>query len=323
MKKAAKKKQGSGKPKRVAKKSPSLTQNKDPRPLKVPRGPSSGSKHARGVCAVTDPFCPAAKNSKWPDGTCGNTMTEQFRGNVTVSTLAAGNYGITFSPTAPYGYIGSASTTATTWTTGAALNLYKPTSMLATYAQEYRVVSFGVIARSVASATTSSGLVTFGTSGNLPALSTAFTFGTELYDEVAVVALQPGMEFSWISQPRGTDAHAFKTLSTSTAGSIDWTVLNVEIVGAAASTPVINFEWFMNVEFTLGVNSSIAGLARQNPPAVPHAATAVSHVHNTLGSFVQGGVAAVEDAVMKSATKALTSIASDPFASLASLAALF
>lgn len=316
------KKKANQKPRKSKPTSASLTNNKDPRPIRPPRA-KPATAHVRGVCSVTDPFCPAAKNSKWPDGTSGNTLTEQLRGNVTITTLAAGNYAIAFSPSAPYGYLGTASSTSTTFTTGAALNLYKPSSLVATYGAEVRIVSFGVIARSVASATTSAGLVTFGTAGNMPTLSTAYTFGTELYDQVAVVALQPGMEFSWVSHPRGTDAHAFKSLSTTTSGPIDWTTLTIEITGAPASTAVLNLEWYMNIEFTVGINSALSAIAKPNPPSVPHAATAVSHVHQSVGSFIKGGVAAVEDAVMKSATDALSTLARDPFASLASLAAFF
>jgi len=83
-------------------------QNADIRPL-VPRprqkiGRTPKSNHVRGVCSVTDPFCPASKNSKWPDGTAGNTLTEQFRGNYTLSTTSAGQAFAAFGAGAPFGY---------------------------------------------------------------------------------------------------------------------------------------------------------------------------------------------------------------------------
>lgn len=282
-----------------------------------------GSSHVRSVCSITDPFCPSAKNAKWPDGTSGNTLTEQFRGNTTVSSSPNGTLGLHFAAAAPFGYNTPSAVTATTWTTGAVYNEYKADSMLETHGKEFRIVSFGVVARSVASATNAAGLVTFGTSGGTMPLSTLHNFGTELYDEVAVKALQPGMEFSWIAKPRGPEAHSFRALSTATNLLTDWTNLTIEITGATISVPVLNIEWYMNIEFSVAPNNALSAIARPNPPSIPAAATATSHVHHNLGSFFEGGVALVEKAVYDSASQALTTLTRDPFASLASLASMF
>jgi hypothetical protein len=328
-----KKSKNSKKSKR-SKKSPlnkavNLTNNASPRPV-VPRkqrvGKPSGRvvqpRHVMGVCTLTDPFCPAAKNAKWTDGTCGNTLTEQFRGNVSLSSSANGTALICFAPGAPFGYNNatagpSSATFAATYTT------YKTTSLLATYGGDFRIVSFGIIARTTASATNASGVVTFGTT-TAATVSSIVGYGTELYDEVAVKAIQPGMEFSWISQPRGSDARAFLPQTAATpASTIDWTSLFVEVVGAGASLPLLNFEWFLNIEFLPIPQSAITALAKPNPPKSTHAETAVSHVHSSLGSFIEGGVKHVEEAVAKSATTALNSIMDDPLGSLAALFAAF
>lgn len=291
------------------------------------RRPSNKSKrggvqhhHVRGVCSVTDPFCPASKNSKWPDGTSGNTMTEQFRGNAVMSSSTSGNGCAVLAPAAPYGLLISASSTASTVTMAATYALYtgSATSMLATYGQSYRIVSMGAILRCVASATNASGVITLGTTGNVP-ISTVFTLGQEYYDELQMKAIQPGMELSWIAQPKGTEARAFKDLSTATVVDNDWTNLVIELSGCPVSISMIMVEWFVNVEFILKPQMAIASCARQNPAKSASAETAVSKVHQSLGSFIEGGVKQVEQSVMNHASQALSSLMSDPLDSIASL----
>lgn len=297
-----------------------LANNVSPRPV-VPRVPRRApqASHASRVCSVTDPFCPASKGSKWPDGTAGNTLTEQFRGTVVMPSTAAGNNAYVFTSGLPYGFIPSASATSTVVTLAAAFTTYKSGSMFETYGQEYRIVSFGVIVRCIASATNASGLVTLGTTGNV-ALGSALTLGTQLYDEVIVKAIQPGMEVSWIAQPKGTDARSFNSITSASAtGALDWSELVVEMSGAPVSTNMLSIEWFINCEFTLKLNSGLSTLAKPNPPKIPAAETAVSKIHSSVGSFIEGGVKQVEDTIMNHATNALSSLMSDPLESLAAL----
>lgn len=291
-------------------------------------GRSSGrgvkSSHVRGVCSVTDPFCPASKNSKWPDGTAGNTLTEQFRGNSLLTTSADGTGGVAFAGAAPFGLLARTTSTATDLTFAATYTAYTGalTSMLATYGQEYRIVSFGVIARCVASAVNASGVVTLGTTGNVP-VSTVLTLGQEYYDELVMKAIQPGMEMAWISVPKGTGARNFVTLSTSTSVPSDWSSLVIEISGGPVSTPVLMVEWYVNVEFTLKPQQAISSLARQNPAKSVAAETSVSKIHSTVGSFIEGGVKQVEATVASAASSALSSLMDDPLESLAALFSMF
>jgi len=289
-----------------------LANNQDLRPI-VPRpmrrasgGRSIRPQHVKGVCSVTDPFCPASKNSKWPDGTSGNTLTEQFRGNVTVQVDANGNAFNCFTAAAPFGAIGSAvvagppaiATTVATYTT------YKANSMLATYGSNYRIVSAGCVVRCIASATQAAGILTLGTA-TPAAVSTAYTMGSELYSEVTVKAIQPGMEMSWVSQPGSTGARDFISQSTNTNVQSDWTAMYLEVQGATASTTPLVVEWFINVEFNpLSTSRALTAIAKTNPPKSVMAETATSTVHSSLGSFIEGGVRVVEDQIAKHATSA-------------------
>lgn len=311
----------------------SLTNNASVRDVVGPRpkrktsskkknGKGASMQHVRAVCAITDPFCPASKNSKYADGTMGNTMTEQFRGNITVSSLTASDKNlIIFSPQLIFGILQGATAAGSVVTMAASFTSYKPNSLLSTHGAVYRIVSFGVVARCVASATTASGLVTFGTSAAVPAAGGSYTTGQELYDEVTVKAIQPGMELSWISVPRGPSARNFVNFSTVSGPLVQsqWTGLFVEITGAPVATAVLSLEWFMNIEFTLNNSDPLTAVATPNPPAVSAATQAVTKIHSSLGSFVEGGVKSVEAAVEKHAKAALSSMMSDPIESIAAL----
>jgi hypothetical protein len=314
-------------------KAPSLTNNVSPRPVRPPKSrvQSSfrvGQHHVRGVCAVTDPFCPAAKNSKWPDGTSGNTFTQQFRGNTSLTADSAnGNGAFVICPQAPYGYMKhTGATTSSTVTFPAAFTPWQTagTSMLETHGDIYRIVSFGVIVRSVASATNAAGLVTLGSSGTFRQPTTTLTLGSELYDEVVIEAIQPGLEVAWIAQPRTPVARSLggQSVAAQISGN-GWSSLTIEYSGCNNSATVLNVEWFINIEFNLKANDTLAALATRNPPKAPIAETATSHVHSTLGSFVSGGVEAVEKAVADAASTALVSFTKDPLASLTSLISMF
>lgn len=276
--------------------------------------------HVRGVCAITDPFCGAAKGSKFPDGTVGNTMVEQFRGNVSLTAVATyGNALFYLNPClCPYGYGIGTGNTATTAAMPAAWTTLKPSSLFETNGKQFRIVSAGAIIRCVASATSAAGLVTFGSCPAIP-INTVITFGTELYADAQIMALQPGMSMSWISQPQGPGARDFAVAGTSTSFIGDWTNLLVEVTGSTASSVVLNVEWFVNIEFQVTTNNALTAACRSNPPAVPVASAAVSRVHSTIGSFISGGVEEVEKMVFDSAKGALNDMMSDPLASIAGL----
>lgn len=290
---------------------------KAPKSVRAPR--MAKPHHAKAVCSVTDPFCPASKGSKWPDGTSGNTLTEQFRGNYTLSSDASGNAFLNLANAAPYGLL-TGTVTGSNVTTAAAFNLYKASSLLVSYGYYYRTVSMGVVIRSVASAVNSAGLMTTGTAP-AASVSTTYSLGQEAYQEVAVKAIQPGMELSWISKPQGSGSRDMGIQSTTTILSqYDWTSLWVEVSGATPSIPILNIEWFLNVEFQpKPIDRTLASIAKPNPPKSTAAETAVSHVHNTLGSFIEGGIKSAEEAVMSAAKDALGTFMSDPLESLAFL----
>jgi len=251
-------------------------------------------------------------------------MTEQFRGNMTIGIGATGGSCTVFAAGAPWGYLTPLSVAGDVTTFKPGYDTYtNGTSMFEQFGTEFRIVSFGIVVRCISSATTAAGIVTLGTSAQIPAVSTTHTVGTELYDEVVIKAIQPGMEISWISQPRGVDARAFTAKSTVTNIVTDWTNCYVEVQGATPSSSPLNVEWYMNIEFNIKKNVNLSSVATKNPPKSVHAETAVSNVHSNVGSFIEGGVRQVEDIVMRYASTALDTAIRNPMGALEGLASLF
>jgi hypothetical protein len=307
------KKKSKGNNRKPKSQSLSLTNNKDVRrPARIRSKPSStrnvsGKALVRRTCAIVNPFCPAAKGSRWPDGLAMNTIAEQLRGNFTIPSDSAGYATTCFCAGLPYGYLQTYSRVGQAVTFNSAFTSYG-TSLAATYAQAYRIISFGCVVRNVASATNSSGLVTLGTVGVCPGPSSTITVGLEKYLEQAVVALQPGMEYSWISKPIGANAFSFTNpVSTAAGGQMAlWTSLIVEVTGGPTSQPTVNVEWFVNVEFTLPQGSAMADLAPPGASEEPFLIRSANRVIRNVGSLLEGGVDYVERSISRAATSYIT-----------------
>jgi hypothetical protein len=292
---------------------------------KQKNGKSNGPKsftvgHARRVCSITNPFCPEAKGSKWPDGTLGSTLTEQVRANYTLACDGTNkNALMMISPALLFGYMVCASTSSTVCTTPAFWTALSTSTLYGTYGNEFRVVSAGVIIRNTGSSVNSQGIITLGVAP-VPGLSTAYTLGSENYSETLIRAIAPGLELSHVFAPLGAGARNFvpATNNNGPGATYDWSSLWIELSGGAGATTTVNVEYFVNIEFTVGGHAALAKLAQSNPPSVPIAVQASSTISSKIGTFIEGGVSEVEDMFMKAASSALNNM-SNPFTDLLAL----
>jgi hypothetical protein len=195
--------------------------------------------HTHHACAITNPFCIAAKGSRRPDGLSSNAMPFQVKGMTSMATSAGGDsFVVVGAGGGRYG-VTAGTLAAGTWTLGATWSTLAGSAFVATNAQEVRIVSWGVIWRSTAAMTACQGMVhCFSTTGLGPTLTYPQLSQNTIEDQL--IPLTAGMELSWISKPLGAKAHAFRPLSdfTTTSTDFDWTTFAIEIVGGAASTTV-------------------------------------------------------------------------------------
>lgn len=268
------------------------------RKANAPRAPQSGamksaviSRIAHKVCAISDPFCPAARGSKWPDNTSKLTMGLPFRARVPISTDTSGWASVMFLPgfTNQYsvGVVSGAGLIATFTnfnTTGG------PTQTPA----QYRVVSWGLRFRHLVAPLNSSGIVRIRTF----AVSSAVAIGvvdpaTYNCDSYRDIPLQDCKEVSVIG--KRSDSHEtyqfvspFDTNPTTTvAGYVSngWQAVCVSVIGAPASTAVLDLEYIFNFEVSFPDSDSMAQLVTKVEPPNPQAINLQSKLMERAGSI--------------------------------------
>jgi len=271
--------------------------------------------HVHGTCSVTDPFCVHAKGATRPDGG-PPTIPYQIRALVPLTANGtSGGCRYTFVPSHAYQYINAAYATGN-WTNVAAFLSAGGNAFAVNNAREIRIVSFGVIIRSMMTASTAKGVVILNVDP-LPLAGAVNEAGSMQGSESTLITLAAGLEYSWVSKAMGNSAHAFRQASefTSTNTNYDWTSLVVEVNNSdtTAATPYLSAEIVMNVEFTVYSSQNTHLAMLQKPPAQPNrlVTAAQERVHATTSSFIEGGITKATKALEGYAKSALDDIMSE------------
>lgn len=275
--------------------------------------PAVKMAHVHAACSITDPFCSHARAAKRPDGLGATSIGAHVHYITTISTDAAGKAFYTLVPGIGRYGVASGTLAASTWTLQAGWTSLGGSGFVDANAAEVRIVSMGAILRSICSATDSKGIVDTFVVPN-PVVSGTFSEGSANYPEFKRNSLRSTREIAWIAKPAGAHAHSFRPYAeaTTTMSDFDWTSLGIEVLSGPASTPVLDLEIFVNVEFTLK-NSSLgaSGLASavtKPRPANPVALKAQNAIHSKMESFVEGGISTVEKKVASFASSALSAV---------------
>jgi hypothetical protein len=271
------------------------------------------------VCSITDPFCRKARLSKWPDGQGGGSVAYQLRGHKQISTYANGTTVVYVNGSLPYSYIEAASTVGG-YTLQGAYSLAPGSASFVTYADTYRITSWGIVVRNVLPALTAAGFITISKQSDTPAVSAVITSGEVFGSDVLSAPIAAGMQVVAIAKPLGGLARVFSAQNAGTTETKGWEVMKIEIQGAPASATTIDIEFVYNVEFTLGAaNIGFHQFAKPDAPHNPPAMTAASHVTNSISTLIEGGVEAAGKAVLTQAEATLTTLATRGFGMLAAL----
>lgn len=258
-------------------------------------------RFAMDVCAVSNPFCPEAVGSRWPDNSftksSGWSLTNQ---PTTVTVNASGNGGLLILPTAQNSLASVTGTTAT-YTT---LNSWSlPADIV-----RWRVTSYGVRLSSTLSKMTAQGscLVRLFSPLSLTALGT-----TDLESVRADASMDIPIsrliedDFYITPMPLGDNARWFQTgtpqdaSTIATAISPGWQVVQIGVVGAPASSNPIRVNVYYNFEFVFGDGSASSAFATASPPDRPLVRQTNSSVLSSIGNFLEGAAQKV-DSVFKS-----------------------
>lgn len=206
------------------------------------------------ICAVTDPFCWKAKGSRWPDGDGMGAIAAQVRGHQSIPTLANGGTLVVSTASFEVGVLYTASYAGGNYTMNSSYSAFPGASSFTGQAITYRIVTAGIIIRNMAPALTTSGYVIITRNTNAYSGSGVVPTGNVYGTESTTHAICAGMEVPVIFRPLGSSARAFVPVNSG-APDLKWDVITVEIVGAPASTTVLDLEFVLNIEYTQSNNN--------------------------------------------------------------------
>jgi hypothetical protein len=275
--------------------------------------PTHGLIHK--ICSLTDPFCPAARGARFPDGNAQRTIGIQAQQFFTVSTNNMGAAAVCFSPQAPYSYgIGNIAAGAVvgTWPATYTESSQGFAAWINSIARQFRVVSFGVEITPITNAMNSTGLLivqetndsTFLGQGFDTTVNTTKTLGDDM--ESILVPMAQLRPVTWRSRPGGPESRMFNDLQVANEDqSFDWTRCRVYVSGAPASTAVLAVRLVANYEFTLQSGQAATQLAKAPQVQNPTISRLTNIAHQIGGGIYQGPVKQLENYAKRVALDAL------------------
>jgi hypothetical protein len=257
------------------------------------------------ACGISDPFCIHARCAKWPDGQGAGTVAFQIRGRRQMATNTTNwvNGALTqFTGDLPFSYLTTTTNDGSNWTMAAAYVDLTVGTGFTTYADSYRIVSWGVIVRNVQPATNAQGTVIVRKLNTQLIPSATFANANMYGGEVAEYPVYPGMEIAVIGKTQGNSSRSFIPQNTSTTISNGkyWDTIHIELVnGYASASTVLEVEYVYNVEFQVKTSQiAIHEFVPQSAPIVPHLTNAANTVMTKGASILEGGVQKAGAAVL-------------------------
>lgn len=227
---------------------------------------------AHEICAITNPFCPASRGSKWPDESSGSTLAVPVRQRLTITTDAQGEFAQVYTPIYPYGIVVGGNVSGEfTGTTAAA---YLPVN--STFLQ-YRVVSGGVQWTSTCAPMSATGVANM--IEILPGVVRDDTgivnSNVKSYPSYETLPLRCTESLFGVFRQNGIEARQFfpavdawPALGTDEYSTHDMTSIGIFISGGPASTVVGIIDIYINLEVLVDISSSYSYLMTQ--PRLPN-----------------------------------------------------
>jgi hypothetical protein len=236
--------------------------------------PYSGNmgKHMESVCAMTNPFCPAARGSKIPDDDSSPSIACTMVSTFEVATDASGNAAFSVQPNLASVFKKGTAITGTTVTTwGTSYQTANHAEYAATF-NEFRVVSFGVRVYSVLAPTEQSGYVRLVTSPeNIP---NGTNIDGGLWQAVETYSMSD-LDAHVVLRPRGIEWKEYVPVGT----DFSYNTVTGIVQGSVASKTALIVEVIINTEGTVNLGSISGSIATPGAPSNPHALQAASRVH--------------------------------------------
>lgn len=251
------------------------------------------------LCALSNPFDPQARGSRWPDGNAGQTLPTSLEGSFTITTDANGNYAMLFTPGLDI-YPCTVNNTTGQITLGTPV---QPAGFNSWYqvASEYRIVTAGVEVVPTISQLSAQGLVRV---IQVPSAENVGTFPLNAYSFLYPKVLEkPVRETGVVSSqflPGGPESRSFQEFINS-ANTFDWSCILVCITGGPASTTIGRSRYLYNLELKFGASSVFNTVGSAKVKADPAAVTGTNWLLDKASSIVEGSRKQIEDQVRSQA----------------------
>jgi hypothetical protein len=245
------------------------------------------------LCGLTNPFCQAARGSKYPDISAVNSLAYTSHFSITQSTDATGGSASLYFPSFYFPFAtgtqaGGIATYVTASAAGAGLS---PVST--------RMVSMGLRLRNIVSPLNSSGMVNIrafsspdGTSLTTIAIP---SYLCDFFADVPLSAINNSGHTDVIFRKTDMDSQRFLTSveQFKTSGVVDyispgWVVVQIGITGGPVSAQCLTVEVFQHSELTFLDNDALQLLATPSPAAHPMIQSLASEVSKSVGNVLTG-----------------------------------
>lgn len=271
------------------------------------------------ICSLTNPFCKAAKGAKYLDESSVASMPYQMHARATVTTNAAGNGGIVICPGFLFQYFKDSTVTTPGVLSATAFQASLGGTGLAPAL--YRIVSMGIILRSVASLMTATGMCRirgYIGEGNQIAVCNATSYNNVTFSQD--IPLNALKETCVVNKPSSAAFKNFIQLwATNATGSqniVDytnpgWCDISIYLEGGPASSSPIDVEFFINYELAFSESDALGLLATPSKGSNVPITNAAAKLNAKAESIFTQGVQAVENYVWNSALNLATDLVSD------------
>jgi hypothetical protein len=274
---------------------------------------SSGiMSQAMQTCSVTNPFCPEAIGSRWPDNSHTKSAPFTINGQPRSMTTDASGYGaVMYFPDLNWQSLAPASIGVGGVVTWAAVNT--PLEVI-TAVDRYRLTSFGVKIQCTSAPMTTTGMVRvrlFSPMGptSLTTSSIVSTMADSAYD-VSLASLIDKPLYV-IPMPLGDDARLFRRASydgtLANWNNVGWQLIQIAVDGGPVSTNCLNVTLHYHYEVIFNDGDSQHTFSSAPPKDSPIVRQANSGVLETVGNFFDGAAGKLDSLMNNRAVKYIAS----------------
>lgn len=300
--------------------SPGKKASNTPRPKPtqqiISRNPRARLDHLlHPICGLNDPFCEHADGAKYVDMGSTRTLPYTFRGITNLTTLATGNGSAAFLPN----WLNTPITVANT-DIGAGVFSYNAMTAagLLSGVDAVRITSAGVILRVISAPLTTSGYVAIRNYGgsNSTSINTQNQLSFLNCTASQNIPLADCKEFAAVTRRTDVTSSQFRSPTTilgSGASPANWVApgfehMTITVMGAPASTAVLQIEFVVHLELVFEATESMATMATHTPKANPMLSDAVNEVSSELIPYAKRGAIEFGKNVLKQAGASLVTM---------------